>query len=135
MARKTRLDQHLDDFRRQGGGSRQSMLRVLGGKLDRDGAPFHKEHLQFEDEEEGPMTVDVVQTSTCSFGHTIDDKVRVAGVCELGGEIMCSMQGCLLECVRCGVAVCRRHSTTYGDKTYCRRCRWAYYWRKFWGLE
>ena len=135
MARRSRLDQQLEDFRQKGGGSRRSTLRVLGGKLDGQGAPFHKEHLQFEDEDEGPRAVDIVQTSTCSFGHTIDDKIRMAGVCEIGGEILCSTPGCLLQCIRCGAAVCRRHSSTYGDKTYCRSCRWSYWWRVFWRLD
>lgn len=83
MAKRSNINRLRGEFRRKGGGSRHTTLRVLGGKLDKDGAPFHKEHFQFEDERDGPRIVDVIQTGTCSFGHTIDDKVRVAGVCEL----------------------------------------------------
>lgn len=134
MAEDDGMERQIEEFRRKSGGSRQRTMRVLGGKLDRHGAPFHREHLQFEDEDEGPQVVDIVQTATCSFGHTIDDKVRVAGVCEIGEEVLCSAEGCLFQCSYCGAVVCRRHSRTYGDKTYCLRCRWVYYWRTFWRL-
>jgi len=125
----------LREMRRKGGGSRHSILRVLGGKLDPRGAPFHKEHVQFEDEREGPRTVDVVETGTCSFGHVVDDKVLVAGICELGGEVVCSTAGCTFVCVHCGAVVCRRHARTYGETTYCNRHRWVHYWRAFWRLD
>jgi len=129
------INQHLDEFRRKGGGSRQRVLRVLGSKLNRNSAPFHKERLEFEDEQEGPQTVDIVQTGTCSFGHTVDDKVRVAGICEIGGEVLCSTDGCMHQCEYCGAVVCSRHSRRYGDKTYCQRHIWVHYWRKFWRIE
>ena len=135
MAKRSKADRLLSDFRRKGGGSRQTILRVLGGKLDNQGSVFHKEHLQFEDDREGPRTIDIVQTNTCSFGHTIDDKIRVAGICEVGGEVLCSTEGCLLLCDRCGAVVCRVHSSTHGEKTYCRRHRWIHYWRWFWRLD
>ena len=133
--RQTDIDRVLRELRRKGGGSRHSTLRVLGGKLDPRGAPFHKEHVQFEDDREGPRTIDIVQTGTCSFGHTVDDKVRVAGICEIGKETLCSAEGCQLHCIRCGAVVCRIHSRTYGDKTYCLHCRWFHYWRMFWRLD
>ena len=129
------INRVLRELRRKGGGSRHSTLRVLGGKLDGSGAPFHKEHVQFEDEREGPRTVDIVQTSTCAFGHVVDDKVRAAGICEIGGEVLCSTEGCLLHCVHCGAVICRVHSKTFGEKTYCRRCLWIRYWRAFWRLD
>jgi len=135
MAKKTDIDQSIEDFRSKGGGSRHTIKRVLGGKLDKNGAPFHKENMQFEDENEGARIVDVVQTGTCSFGHTVDDKIRVAGVCEVGGEVLCSTEGCMLQCVECGAAVCRRHGTIYRDKAYCQRHKWIKYWRMFWRLD
>ena len=70
-----------------------------------------------------------------------NDKVRVAGTCAIGGEILCSTEGCLRTCARegCGATVCRRHSRVYGGKTICLRCRFPYLlrtiWRKFWGLD
>ncbi len=135
MAKRPMMNRLQNEFRRKGGGSRQTTLRVLGGKLDKDGMPFRKEHLQFEDDKEGPRTVDVVQTGTCSFGHTIDDKVRVAGICEIGGEVLCSHEGCMLQCIHCGAVVCHIHSSMHGDKTYCSRHRWVHYWRMFWRLD
>lgn len=133
--KKFDIDQVLREFRRKGGGSRHSILRVLGDKLDRYGAAFHKERLQFEDEKEGPRVVDIVQTGTCSFGHVIDDKVHSAGVCEIGGEVLCTSEGCMRSCVHCGRAVCRAHSRTYDDGTYCCHCIWVHYWRALWRLE
>jgi len=135
MAKRPKIKRLHSEFRRKGGGSRHTSLRVLGGKLQKDGAPFHKEHLQFEDDRDGPRIIEVVQTSTCSFGHTIGDKVRAAGICEIGGEVLCSTEGCMLQCVHCGAAVCRRHSATYGNKTYCRNHKWIHYWRMFWRLD
>jgi len=135
MAGPKNVDDLLRELRQKGGGSRRSILRILGNKLGPHGAAFHKEQVQFEDEREGPRSVELVETGTCAFGHTIDDKVRMAGVCEIGGEVLCSTPGCMLQCVHCGGVVCRRHSRTYGDKTYCNRCRWVHYWRTFWRLD
>jgi hypothetical protein len=135
MAKRHSIKNLYGEFRREGGGSRHTILRTLGGKLDKNGSPFRKEHLQFEDEKEGPRIIDVVETSTCSFGHTIDDKVRAAGICEIGEEVLCSTEGCLLQCVFCGAVVCRSHSSTYNGKTYCSRHRWIHYWRLFWRLD
>lgn len=135
VAKRSNIDRLHSEFRRKGGGSRQTTLRVLGGKLDKNGSPFHKEHFQFEDERDGPRTVDVVQMGTCSFGHTIGDKVRLAGICERGDEVLCSVEGCMLRCVHCGAVVCRVHSSTSGDKTYCQRHKWVLYWRMFWRLD
>lgn len=133
--RPTTTDSVIRELRRKGGGSRHSVLRVLGEKLTPQGAAFHKEHVQFEDEKEGPRAVDIVQTNTCSFGHTVDDKVRVAGVCEIGREVVCSTEGCMFRCCHCGAVVCRRHSRTFEEGTYCRRCVWTHYWRSFWRLD
>jgi hypothetical protein len=135
MSRHPDLDDLLEEFRARGGGARRRTLRVLGGKLGQRGAPFHRESLVFEDDVEGPQTIDLVETRTCSFGHTVDDQVRVAGICEIGGEVLCSTEGCLRHCRHCGAVVCRRHSRTYGELTYCTRCRWHHYWRRFWGIE
>ena len=135
MKKRNPIDSLYNEFRRKGGGSRHTTLRILGGKLDKNGAPFRKEQLQFEDDKDGPRIIDVVQTSICSFGHTIDDKVRVAGICEIGGEVLCSTEKCLLQCIYCGAVVCRIHSSTYGDKTYCQHHKWIHYWRLFWRLD
>ena len=135
MAKRSNIERLHGEFRRKGGGSRQTVLRTLGGKLNKDGVSSRIEHLQFEDEREGPRTVDVVETGTCHFGHTIDDKVRVTGICEIGGEVLCAAEGCMRQCVHCGAVVCRLHSSTYGDKTYCQRHKWIHYWRMFWRLD
>jgi len=135
MAKRSNINRFRSEFRRKGGGSRHTVMRILGGKLDKDGSAFHKEHYQFEDNKDGPRILDVVQTSTCSFGHTVDDKVRVAGICEIGNEVLCSMEGCALNCVHCGSVVCRVHSSTFDGVTYCRKHIWIYYWRVFWRLD
>jgi hypothetical protein len=135
MAKRPKIDRLRSEFRRKGGGSRHTTLRALGGKLDKDGCPIHTERFQFDDERDGPRIVDAVQISRCSFGHTIDEKVRVAGICEIGDEVLCSTKGCKLECIHCGAVVCRVHSRTYDDKTYCNRHKWIHYWRMFWRLD
>jgi hypothetical protein len=129
------LDEILEEFRTKGGGLRQTSQRVLGGKLEAGGSALLREHLEFDDGDEGPRTIDVAEVPTCTFGHTIDERVRVAGICEIGGEILCSVQGCLLQCAHCGAVVCRNHSSTYGNKTYCTSHRWIHYWRVFWRLD
>jgi len=134
MAKRPQMNRLRDEFRHWGGGSRHTTLRILGEKLDRYGAAFNKEQFQFEDERDGVRIVDVVESGTCSFGHTLDEKVRVAGICEIGGEVLCSTEGCLRLCVHCGAAVCSRHSRTFAEKTYCRRHVWIHYWRSFWRL-
>ena len=135
VKRRSQAQRFQSEFRHKGGGVRNTTLRVLGGKLDPYGLPFFKEHFEFEDQLDGPRVVDLVQTSTCSFGHTIDEKIRVAGICEIGNEVLCSTEGCLQRCIHCGAAVCRIHSSTYGDKTYCRNHLWIHYWRMFWRLD
>jgi len=135
MAKRSSLKRLCSEFRRKGGGSRHSTIRTLGGKLKTNGNPFHKEHLQWDDERDGPRSADVVETGLCAFGHTVDDKNRVVGVCDIGGEVLCSVEGCKLQCVHCGAVVCHRHSSTYGDKTYCQHHRWIHYWRLFWRLD
>jgi len=134
MAKNPRLSGLLRTLR-QRGGSQQTSVRELGGKLKPGGAPYWKVHATFEDEDGNPHVMDIVVTGTCSFGHAVDDKVRVAGICEIGREILCSEEGCMLRCRHCGSVVCRIHSRTFGENTYCRRHLWMHYWRKFWGLE
>ncbi len=135
MARRPLMNRLRSEFRQKGGGSRHTTMRTLGGKLGRHGTPFHKNTFQFEDEREGARIVDVVEVGTCAFGHTIDEKVRVAGICEIGGEVLCSTEGCMRTCTHCGAAVCRNHSRSFGDRTYCTRHSWIHYWRIFWRLD
>lgn len=132
MAKLDHVEPYIDEFRSKGGGARQRVVRLLGGKIDEHRAAFRKEHLQFEDEDEGPQLVDIIATGTCSFGHTVDDKVRAAGICEIGGEVLCSTEGCVRHCSYCGIVVCARHSKISGDRTYCNHCRWRHYWHIFW---
>ena len=134
MAKNPTINRLLGVLRKRGG-SRQSTVRELGGKLKVGGAPYWKEHVTYEDDDGNPHVADIVRTSTCSFGHAVDDKVRVAGICEIGQEVLCSEEGCMLRCRHCGSVVCRIHSRTFGENTYCRPHVWVHYWRKFWALE
>jgi hypothetical protein len=133
------LDAILREHRARGGGSRQTTRRILAGRLTPGGDAYRREHLASDDPLDGPHVTDVVLTNTCSFGHVLDDKVRPAGVCEIGGEIVCSAdaggQVCMQICACCGAVCCRRHSRTYGSRTYCLRCRWVGLWRTFWRLD
>ncbi len=134
MAKNPRMSSLLRVLRKQGG-ARQTTARELGGKLEPGGAPYWKEHVAYEDAQGNPHVIDLILTGTCSFGHTVDDKVRVAGICELGREVLCSEEGCMLQCRHCGSVVCRLHGRTFGKHTYCRRHVWVHYWRRFWALE
>jgi hypothetical protein len=135
VAKRPMMNNLRNEFRRKGGGSRHTALRVLGGKLDRYGVAFNREQFHFEDAKDGARVIEVAECGTCSFGHTVDDKVRVAGICEIGGEVLCSTEGCMRQCVHCGAVVCRRHSRTFGEETYCRRHMWVHWWRAFWRLD
>jgi hypothetical protein len=134
VAKRPMMNNLRNEFRRRDGGARHTTIRALGRKIDRYGAPFFKEHFEGEDERDGVRVTDIVETGTCFFGHTVDEKVRVAGICEIGGEVLCSTEGCMRQCAYCGAVVCRRHSRTFGEKTYCRRHIWVGWWRTFWRL-
>ena len=134
MLKQIKMDRILRIFRKRGG-ARQTTVRELGGPLKARGTPYWKEHISYEDENGNPHVVDLVRTGTCSFGHTIDDKVRAAGICQVGQEVLCSEEGCLLRCRHCGDVVCRLHSLSFGEIIYCQRHIWVHYWKLFWALE
>ena len=134
MAKHPNINSLLRTFR-QRGGSRQTTARQLGGKLTHTGTPYWKEHITYEDDDGNPSVADIVRTGTCHFGHAVDDKVRAAGICQIGHEVLCSEEGCMLRCRHCNMVVCRLHSRTYGEVTYCTKHIWVHYWKKFWALE
>ena len=115
--------------------TRKTIVRVLGEKLGRNSPAYLRENLVLDNERDGLHTIDFGEIPLCGNNHTITDQVRIKGRCEMCDMLLCSQDGCALQCVVCGAVVCRRHSKTYGEKTYCSRHWPIHYWLKFWGLE
>ena len=103
--------------------TRKTVLRVIEGKVDADGAAFVQEQLSMLEPDLTVRQVDFVSSRTCSFGHMQDQQTRLVAVCEVCGVYTCSTPGCSFTCARCGKALCRRHSRVYGEsEAYCSRC-------------
>jgi hypothetical protein len=126
MAERTRGD-FLNLLRRSNPRTRKTVMRVIEGKADQDGAAFVQEQLNFIDPEMTVRSVDFISSRTCSFGHLQDQQTRLTGVCERCGAVTCSTPGCSQSCQRCGRAYCRAHISVYSNgEAYCARCRpWA----------
>lgn len=70
----------------------------------------------------------------CYFGYGPQNVVGVCGVC---GRTVCTgaeKGSCARHCERCGGLTCGRCAVTWGSHVFCARCRWALYWRSFWGV-
>lgn len=102
------------------GGTRQSVIRVLGGGIQTGGVVYQKETIEVEDEQ-GIRTVEWFETRRCSCGHVIDQKTPLAGVCTVCGRAVCSAEGCAHRCQRCGVLLCRSHAHLCKNQVYCGR--------------
>jgi len=121
------------------GGTRVTTIRFLGRQATEDDVLFTRDHFETEDDLGNAIQVDAFTAPLCSFGHVLDQQVRPTARCELGGELMCSTEGCAAWCCVCGAACCAQHRSSYqleGDRTvtYCSRCGWRHWWRRWWGL-
>jgi hypothetical protein len=114
------------------GGTRQRVIRVLGGTVNDGGIVYQRETVETEDPT-GITTVEWSETRRCSCGHVIDQNTSLAGVCAVCGRAVCSAEGCAHRCQRCGMLLCRRHARVYGtnkDQVYCRRHAFIYWLKK-----
>jgi hypothetical protein len=118
-------------------GLRSTTIRVMGGRATDDGTLFAREHVETEDDAGNAVQVDAFDARTCSLGHMFDQTCLAVGVCELGGEVVCSHETCgggtAAVCQACGACCCPRHRKNYnlGDGrtvTYCINCGWKKYW-------
>lgn len=111
--------------------SRSTVIRAIEGKVSRDQVAFIKEHLEFiEPDLVTTRTVDFVSARTCDFGHLLDERNRLVSTASCCGALTCSVEGCSLNCVRCGRSLCRRHAAVYPDgEVYCSACK-SYKWLK-----
>ena len=126
------------------GGTRITTTRVLGGRITDDNVIFTREHLETEDDRGNSVQLEAYEARQCSFGHLIDQDVRATSTCRICGAILCSTgagstEACSAQCFNCGLVCCARHRATYTLNdghtiTYCYRCSWKHWWRKFWGL-
>lgn len=119
--------------------TRETSLRAIDGKVDQDHAEYIQEKLSFVDSDMTVRSVSHVSSRTCSFGHLLDPKTRLAAVCEVCGKYTCSTEGCSYTCVRCSRALCGRHAKLHAGQAYCSRCNWTYWFekcfKKFWGFD
>jgi hypothetical protein len=113
----------LDLLRRSNPRSRRTVVRVIEGKADQDGAAFVQEQLSMVEADLTVRQVDFISSRTCSCGHLQDQQTRLTAVCEPCGAVTCSTPGCSFTCSRCGKALCRRHAHVSGeDEVYCSGC-------------
>jgi len=106
--------------------TRKTVMRVIEGKVDQDGAAFIQEQLNYIAPDMTVRSVDVISSRTCSFGHLQDQQTRLVASCEICQAYTCSAPGCSFSfsCCHCGRAVCKRHGHLYSDgEVYCSRCR------------
>ena len=111
--------------------TRSTVIRAVEGRVSSDGVAFIKEHMEFvEPDMVTTRTVDFVSARTCEFGHLLDEKNRLVSTSSCCGAMTCSVEGCSLNCIRCGASLCRRHASVYADgEVYCASCK-SYKWLK-----
>lgn len=135
-----RVEEYVDLLRRHAG-MRATTLRLVGRRATEDGVLFERDHFETEDDDGNAFQADVYDTRICSFGHLLlDPQVRPLGFCQICDRCVCSSDGCAAWCCVCGAVCCSIHRATYrphDDRTvtYCIRCRWRHWSRKFWGCN
>ena len=122
-------------------GSRTTQIRILGSQASEDRVGFRHERIETEDDRGNARQVDVYEAKTCSFGHMLDQEVRVMSVCQIQGcgAVLCSAPGCSATC-ECGASCCPTHRKSWQvgpgrTVTYCSICKWRHYWKLWWGLR
>ena len=121
-------------------GARITTLRLLGNRTDDDNTIFLREQIQTLDDDGTARQVEVFVGQQCSCGRIIDQDQKAAGVCQICGSVICysAAGGCANWCSVCGISCCPRDRKTHSDGqktvTYCLRCNWRHYWRRWWGL-
>lgn len=120
-------------------GTRLTTIRLVGRAATDDNVMFLHECIETEDAQGNARRIDVYDSRVCGFNHLLDQSVRATALCRYCGRLLCSTEGCAGRCLACGISCCSRHRRTFnignGDNvTYCLRCSWLHYWKKFWGL-
>lgn len=106
-------------IRNHGPVTRDSIIRVHGGKASQTGELFSKDHLEYESDD-GMESLDFYSTGVCDRGHFLGSGGNeIAGQCSVCGAWLCSKEGCMWMCHR-GHPVCGKHARTLEDgRTYC----------------
>jgi len=105
--------------------TRKTTTRIIEGKVSEDDVAFVQEEMSFVQPDATVRSVNLIVSRRCDQGHLQDQQTRLVAVCEICGACTCSTPGCGFTCARCGIAICRRHASVWGqNEAYCPRCRW-----------
>ena len=100
-------------------------VRLPPRRARTEGALHGKARLVVLDENGCQRVIDCSATYLCDFGHVLSESRYVAAVCSVGGEWVCTANGCAAPCARCHAPTCPRHRVElpFGPhEPVCRRC-------------
>jgi len=105
--------------------TRDTFVQRLEGKAsEKDATPFAREKLSFMEDDLTPREITLVSSRTCDCGALLSESNKLFGRAECCGALLCDR--CQSQCVRCGKAICHRHSHRFSEEeTYCPGCRLA----------
>lgn len=123
MPERTRQD-FLDLLARSNPRTGQTTIRLIEGNVSEDNVAFVQEQLNLVEPDATVRAVNLIVSKHCDQNHLIDQQTRLVATCGVCAALTCSTPGCSFSCGRCGMALCRRHASVWGqNEAYCPRCR------------
>lgn len=105
--------------RRHPGGTRNTSVRVHGGRASQNGTMFSRDELEFEDET-GIQKLQFFESSSCDNGHVLGTAdAEVVGTCAFCDRWLCTAPGCAFTCAEHGTMVCGRHAFQVDGRVLC----------------
>ena len=112
--------------RRYPGGSRNSSIRVHGGRASENGTMFSRDEIEFEDET-GIQKLQFFESSSCDNGHVLGTaNAEIVGTCKACKRWLCTAPGCAFTCADHGYVVCGRHAFQVDGRVLCSQHRILY---------